>query len=417
MSAKNRMKLIFKIVLWLGVLAAVIAPLVWLYNREPVIEVTALTVERGPVEQTVAAIASGTIMPERKSMMAGSMMGTIAAIHAGDGDRVEKDDLLVEFEHVELDAQVELARANLRVGLSRLKQAKIAAEIYRDISATRLNQTTAQLEAAKADFDRIRALSERKMISQSEFDKMDLALRVANEARNAAEVSVRENLVRQEEIRSAEAAIEQLEAGVTAAEAMREKAFVRAPFAGVIAKRLLDVGEAVTMGLPLLHLVAGKKVYIEAPFDEANASEIKLGQTARIEVDAWPDEEFPGKISWISPVVAINQDLTRTLNIKVELENMDARLLPGMSADVTIIVDRKEGVIKAPSESLVRDEFAYAIVDGRVYQRAVELGIGNWEYREVKSGLGEGDYIVTSVAVKGLNEGAPVKVVEALEGY
>ena len=415
--SKQRKSVGIKILGWVIVVALATTPVVYFALQEPFLEVTAVAVARGPVEQTVAAIASGTVMPPAKSMLAAAGMGTIAAVHVEEGDRVEAGDVLVELHHEEFDAQVALAQANLKVGESRVQQARIAAKIQRDIAATRLSQAAAQLELAETDFERVKALYDKKAVSQSDFDKAILGLKVAREINAAAEAGQRENLVREEEIRCAEAALEQLEAGVQIAESMRNKAFARAPFAGVVARKILDVGEAVAMGLPLLHLVKTDDCYILAPFDEANANEIALGQEARIELDTYPEEHFSGEIMYIAPVVSINPNLSRTIDVKVRILTGAEKFMPGMSADVTIIADRKRDVLLAPSESLIRDEFVYVIQDGRAHRRDVTLGIGNWESREILGGIEEGETIITSVALKALAEGIKVQVVDELPGY
>ncbi len=402
---------------WLVALGVATAAGGYFLLRETPLDVTVEPVRRGVVEQTVAAITSGTVMPPRRAMVAAATMGVISRVYVQEGDRVAAGDLLVELEHAELDAQVALAEANLKVGRSRLEQVRIAAQIYREIAAAQLAQSAAQLDQAEADFERVRALAARNAVSQSDYDKASLALRVSRETKIAAEARQKENLVREEELRSAEAAIEQLEAALRLAEAARDRAFVRAPFDGVVAAVNLKEGEGVAMGLPLLQLVQDTDCYIEAPFDEANAAQIHLGQSVRIEVDAYPDRDFQGEVSYIAPVVAINMDLTRTLNIKVAVKEEPELFLPGMSADVTIITERKEDTLYVPSESLIRDQFAYLIDQGRVVRRDVETGIGNWESREILSGLEEGEMVITSVALRGLRPGSRVRVVEDLADF
>lgn len=404
-----------RLALWVIVLGGLCGGLAWYLLREPVIEVTADTVRRGAVEETIAAISSGAVMPQERSMVAAGMMGRIAAVHVSEGERVKSGDLLVELEHEELDAQVALARANLAAARPRLEQARIAAGIQQEVSGTQLSQTLAQLSQAEADYNRLKALAANDAISQSELDRAALALRVAREAHAAAGAGQRESLVRTEDIKAAELGIAQLEAAVAVAEAMREKAFVRAPIDGVAAEVLVKKGEAVALGLPLVQVVNDAALHVEAPFDEANAAKIKAGFAARIEVDAFPGEEFPGEVTYIAPVVSMNRDLSRTIKVKVRVTRGAERLLAGMSADVTLIAQTKEGVLYVPSESLIRDELAYVIQGGRVVERRVQAGIGNWEHREIVSGLSEGEQFVTSVAAKGLKPGVRVRVVESLD--
>lgn len=399
-----------RIVIVLVLLGAASAGCWWYVTRERPIEVTAVKVEVGPVEKTVAAIASGTVMPRDKAMLAIGAIGTIAAVHVNEGDRIEAGQVLVELEHAELDAQVALAEANLRVGEARLAQSRIAAAMSEDVTSTQVRQAQAQLNAAQKEYDRVAPLSERQAISRSDFEKAALALKVAQETVAAAVAATAEIGLRGEDVASAEAMMDQLRAAVAVAEAMREKAFLRAPFAGVVAKVMLSRGEAVAMGMPVLSLVSGDNVYIEAPFDEANAGELTVGLPVRIELDAYPDEHFEGIVDFISPVIQPNADLARTLNVKVAIQGDRARFLPGMSADVTVIVDRRESVVHVPSEALVRDEYGYVIEGGRAVRRPVKLGIGNWEYQEVLEGVKEGETLIMSVGVPGLDDGVLVTV-------
>lgn len=412
--AKQR-RLGSKIVGWIIVPAALAAVPAYLLLKEDTIEVTAAKVVRGRVEQTITAIASGTVKAESSSLVAAGAMGTVMAVPCNEGDFVKKGDKLVELQHAELDAQVRLAEANLAVGQSRLEQVKMGKVINKEVSSTRVAQARAQYDQAKRDYDRAKSLMDKQGIARDLFDKAATALKVAEEALAAANASEGENDVRAEEVRMAEATIKQLEASVEVAKAMRNNAIVLAPFDGVVAKTLREVGEAVTIGMPLLQLVDPKDIYIEAPFDEANAAQIKKGQKVRINIDAYRGTDFYGTVDFISPVVTLNPDLSRTLNVQVRLEEGKDKFITGMSADVIILVDEKENVVYAPTESLIRQEYAYVVENGRAVRRDVKTGVGNWNTIEVTEGIKEGDLLITSVSNKSLKDGVKVKVVEKLE--
>ncbi|MCC6155485.1 MAG: efflux RND transporter periplasmic adaptor subunit [Candidatus Hydrogenedentes bacterium] len=403
-----------KVVGWLILLAAVIGlPAVYL-SREKTIEVTAQPVERGRVEQTITAIASGTVKATDTSLVAAGSMGTIVAFPANEGDQVKQGDVLVELRNTEYKAQVRLAQANLKVGESRYKQAEMGKNISGKVSSTRVAQAQAQFDQAKRDYEQAKTLKDKNAIAQNLFDKADTAYKVAEEALAAALASEGENAVRSEEVIMAQATIEQLQAGVSVAEAALDNAFVKAPFDGIVAKTMREVGEAVTIGMPLLQLVNPSEIYIEAPFDEANASQIKVGQKVRINIDAYRGTDFYGTVDFISPVVSLNPDLSRTLNVQVKIEQDKEKFITGMSADVIILVDEKENTIYAPTESLIRGEFAYVVENGRAARRDVKTGVGNWNTVEIVEGLKEGDQLITSVSLADLKEDVKVKVVEKL---
>jgi HlyD family secretion protein len=254
-----------------------------------------------------------------------------------------------------------------------------------------------------------------KAIRQNDFEKAALALKVAEESLAAAKAGQRENLVREEEIRMAESNIEQLEAAIAVAEAARGKTSVKAPFSGIVAKIFSDAGEAVSMGMPLVQLVDPSTSYVEAPFDEANAAEIRLGQKARINLDAYREEDFTGVVDYIAPVVSINPDLSRTLNVRIRIQEGTEKFLAGMSADVILVVEEKDDVVYVPTEALIREEYLYVIEDGRAVRRDVTPGIGNWNATEITSGVEEGEQIITSISLTDLQDGVPVKVVDILE--
>lgn len=403
-----------KIIGWLIVLVVVLGVPAFFLSREQTVEVTAARVERGRVEQTITAIASGTVMARSTSLVAAGAMGTIEAFPSEEGETVRQGDVLVELRHAELDAQVRLAEANLDAGKSRLEQVRLGKNINTKVSSTRVKQARAQFDQASRDYEQAKSLKESNAIAQTMFDKAETAYKVAKEALDAALASEGENAVRDEEVVMAEANIKQLEAAVDVAKAMRDNAIVKAPFDGIVAKTARKVGEAVTIGMPLLQLVNPSDIYIEAPFDEANASQIKVGQKVRVNIDAYREQDFYGTVDFISPVVSLNPDLSRTLNVQVTIEQDKDKFITGMSADVIILVDEKDNVIFAPTESLIREEFAYVVENGRAVRRDVQTGVGNWNTVEITEGLKEGDHLITSVSIAALKDGVKVKVVEKL---
>ena len=103
------------------------------------------------------------------------------------------------------------------------------------------------------------------------------------------------------------------------------------------------------------------------------------------------------------------------MTLKLRILEGAEKFTPGMSADVTVLVDEKEGALFVPSESLIRQRFVYIIRGGRAVRTEVVPGVGNWNTREITAGLNEGDSIVTSVSLKELKDGVKVKVVDDLE--
>jgi HlyD family secretion protein len=397
---------------WIVLLAAIAGGAAYWFNLTPALEVSVEPVQRGHVEDTVPAIASGTVMLQLDSRIASDYMGTIAHVAVKEGQLVKAGEVLLNLSAAELDAQVELAKANLEAGESAMRQAELGAAISKTMTTAQVQQSVAQSDLAKRELNRLQSMLDSGAISKTEFDRASVQSRVATEATTMAKAGQRETDVRKEEIRMAGANIKQLKAGLQAAEAAREKAIVKAPFDGTVAKIFLDEGEAVTMGMPLVQLIDNSEFFVEAPFDEANAAEIKVGQKVRINLDAYRGEDFYGRVQYIAPIVQQNMDLSRTLNVKILVEEGKDKFIGGMSADVIVVIDEKDDVLYAPSDSLVRDQYAYVLEGGRAIRRDVTTGTGNWESIEILDGLNEGDVLITSVALQGLDDGVRVEVAE-----
>jgi len=408
------MKTIARYLFWtilLGVLAAAIA---WKYLQRPPIAVTVDTVRRGEVIETVAAITTGAVVPTRHARVAAGTVGVVRQVHVTEGQQVRAGDLVVELEHAELDAQLALAEANLEVGRTRLIQAEEGAKAARDVAEIEIRRATTALEQAEVDYNRVRELLDKSVISRSDYDRALLALKTARDARAAAEAGRREADVKAKEVDVARAGVIQFEAARDAAAAVREKAFARAPFDGVVTKVMVHAGESVIMGMPLVYLVDPRDFRIEAPFDEANLASLRPGQEAIIQADSYPGRTFKGVLDFVAPAVAQGEQIARNLPCKIRVVDSPELFIPGMSADVLIITERRQDTLYVPSESLVRDEYAYVVRGGVARRRDVKVGVGNIETKEILEGLSEGETIVTSLSVKGLEDGVAVQVVKEL---
>ncbi len=396
----------------------------WIRYSSRSIAVTVSPVRVGTVEATVVSISSGTVTAAADSTLIAEHFGRVSAIRCEEGDRVSEGDVLIELDSREARARLDLAKANLRVGEARLSQARTVAEIQDSVSETDVEQARARFKNATAEFARIERLRNEDAVSTAQYDQAKLALDLAREALDAAETTLRQRAVRQQEIRAAEASVEQLKAAVEVAEAQLDKCFIRAPFDGLVAEVFVEVGESVgqvtalaTTFAPMCRLVDDSSLIVEAPMDEADIGLIEVGQTAYVTFDAYPDSVVEGCVRFISPVVETSRAQNRTVAVEVELDSADEARLDGalykvgMSADVTVVVDQKDNVLYVPTDAIMNrpeGSFVYVFEDGRVAKRAIEVGLSNWDTSEVVAGLDEGDEVVVSLDVTDLAPGARV---------
>jgi HlyD family secretion protein len=145
--------------------------------------------------------------------------------------------------------------------------------------------------------------------------------------------------------------------------------------------------------------------------DEVDSARIAPGQPVRVTIDAYPGRAFPGRVTRVAPYVLDREEQNRTVEIEVALDNPDAvRLLPGTSADVEVILQTRDGVLRLPTPALLEGGKVLVVKDGKLEERTVRAGLKNWDWTEVLEGLSPGDLVVTSLDKPEIKAGAEVKV-------
>jgi HlyD family secretion protein len=377
---------------WLVLTALVLLGVLlrWTVLAPDPIEVRIGRVARGRVESTVTNSKAGTVEARRRSRIASETGGRVVEITHREGARVKAGEPLVRLSPITQAAQLELARKGVEVAKSRQEDACL-----------RRDRTARELE-------RTRRLAEQNVASEDRLDELQFQ---HDSARVACE--------------GARAELEQARAQREAAEAELAKTVIRAPFDGVIAEVNVEVGEWVTPSPPLLtspaviDLIDPTSIYVSAPMDEVDSGAIRKGLPVKVSVDSHPGETFTGTVARVAPYVLDVEAQNRTLEIEVELDDAARAetLLPGTSADVEVILDARDDVLRIPTSALLQNERVLAIEKGRLVEREIELGLRNWQFAEVRSGLSEGDEIVISLDRVEIEAGArAVPAVEETKG-
>jgi len=356
------------------IVAAIILLLVassFFYNgSEEAITVLAVKPEIKTVEQTVSNTRAGTIDACRRSKMSPAMGGQIATLAVEEGDMVEKDQILLELWNKETKARVKAAERSA-------------------------DQTCIISAKAQRDADRTNELFATGLASE--------------EAKEAAVTNAESGL----------AACNAAKAQVEVTKASLERTQLIAPFGGIVAEIEGELGEYVTpspVGVatkPTLDLIDNTCIYIKAPIDEIDAPEVIAGLKSRITMDAFGQKEFPSTVRRVAPYVLDLEKQARTVEIEAVFDNPQEFLLPGYSADITIIVDTSEDTLSIPSQAVMGGDSVYLInSDGTISEKEIEVGLSNWQLTEVISGLSLDDQIVLSIDRKGLEDGVKVSVEE-----
>ncbi len=373
----------YKIVLML-LIAAVAAGgfLAWLQRPKPV-TVKLVSVEKGLVRETVANTRAGTVKACRRSGLSPSIGGQIVRMPVKEGDRVKQGQVLLEFWNDDLAAKLLLAQRQVKAAEAKANQSCIVAE------------------NAAREARRLQALRRQRLASEEATDKAVSESRAAQAACEAARTNVE---VSQAQVKVAEAAL--------------ARTRLVAPFDGIAAQVNGEIGEFVTpspIGVPTppaVDLIDTGCIYISAPMDEVDAARIRVGQPARISLDAFGDRVFQGKVKRIAPYVLDREKQARTVDVEADFLDAEVTrdMLPGYSADIEIILDEKADVLRIPTEAILEgNKVLVPDADNILRERIIETGLSNWRYSQVVSGLAEGEELVLSVDRDGVEAGALIR--------
>jgi len=364
-------------------IAAVIAFAGWYYTRPKPLEVESVIIATGNVEATVVNTRAGTVKSCQRSNLAPIAGGQIAKIWVKEGDHVQKGQVLLELWNQDLLAQRELAQRQLAMAQERRRETCILAE-------------NARREAV-----RTQQLVEQGFVSSQRADDVNANARS-----------------RQASCEAAVTDIKRAEAQVRVAQAGLERTVINAPFSGVIAHISGELGEFTTPsppGIPTpptIDLIDDRCLYVTAPMDEVDAPKIKVGQEARITLDAMPDKIFPGRIRRIASYVTEIEKQARTVDIEVDFLQTPADvLLVGYSADIEVILQRKDDVLRIPTQAIRQNNKVWLVdSQNRLVEQSVETGLSNWSFTEVRSGLKAGDRVLIAFDKEGIKAGAAVQL-------
>jgi HlyD family secretion protein len=375
----KRFRLAFIILLILVVLAALVT---WLSREKPV-EVIVKAVDVGIVQETVANTRAGTIEACRRAGISPSIGGQISNMPVKEGDIVEQGQLLMELWNEDMQAQYVLAQSEVKAATASASQVCVRAEV------------------AKREADRQKKLRKKNLSSEEAVDKADGEARAQQAACNAAKATAEVSKAKLEVI-----------------QAELERTRLSAPFAGIVAEVNGEIGEFVTpspVGIPTppaVDLMDISCLYVSAPIDEVDAPRIRIAMQANITLDALSGEVFAGTVKRIAPYVLEVEKQARTVDVEVDFvcqqgcENM----LPGYSADIEVILDEQDNVLRIPTEAILEgNKVLVFTADGLLEQREITTGLSNWEWTQVVDGLSDGEEVVVSVEREGVEDSVVAK--------
>lgn len=365
------------------VVAVIVAAalLVWIRLRPKPVSVVLGEVDSGRVERSVANTRAGTVTACRRAKLAPNGGGQIASLPVHEGDRVKPGQVLLELWSEDSAAQARAADQLSRGAVERANEACVNADM------------------AERDAQRARKLHADGLLPDDQLDRANSNAKSLRAGCSAARTTVA-----------------QAQAQWQAARATLTRTYLRAPFAGVIAKITGEVGEFTTPsppGIPTppaVDLIDDSCMYVSAPIDEVDVSRVRVGQPATITIDAIPGKKFAGRVRRIAPYVLDIEKQARTADVEVEfVDPSDIKtLLVGYSADVEIVLEARDNAVRVPTQALLEGGrlLVFNAGSGLLEERRIAAGISNWAFTEVRSGVRPGEKIVLSTEREGVLAGA-----------
>jgi RND family efflux transporter MFP subunit len=302
---------------------------------------------------------AGSLSPVTQTTVKSKVPGDVVRVMVREGQSVSQGQVLAQIDTADLQAKL-------------------------DAQAAALAESRARLDIAKKNRENNQQLLRQKFISQNAFDTT---------------VSVYE--AADANMRSAEAQLRLAQKAIADAE-------VRAPFSGIVAKKIVNPGEKVGIDSPLFALVDLGNMEIEAPAPASEIPAVRVGQPVTFRVDGFADRSFEGRVERINPVA---EQGSRSITLYISVANRDGTLRGGMFAKGTIALEKTAPTTVVPATA-IRDEagqsYVFTIEDGKIGKRAVKVGAAEPQQGlvEVKSGLESGLQVV-SARVTGLKPGTP----------
>ena len=349
-----------------------------------------------PVERSLAKgnlVLAGNIEAVTEAPVLARSSGYILKRYVDIGDRVQEGQVLAEIEAPELDQQIAQAKATVEQAHSNTEQTQAALEQGRSNAAL-----------AKVTADRQQQLFVKDVISRQDNDTAQMQY-----AAQQANVQALEKAVN-----AARGSASAVEANLARINDLKNYLTVRAPFAGVITVRNIDVGALVNEGSTLLYRIAqtGRlRTYLNVP--QADAGNVRVGQHATLEIAGRAGVKVPGEVTRTANSL---DPATRTLLVEVQVANAAGTLMPGMYAQVDLSVPRQDPPLLIPGDTLVvrSDGPQVAVVgpDGVVHFTRIKIGRDFGDHLEVLEGLQLGQQLVVNPSDV-VREGAKVKPVQA----
>jgi HlyD family secretion protein len=337
-----------RLVALVALLSVVGASVWWWFSKDDDQALTyrSAKIERGSLQASVSA--SGAVNPVTQVSVGTQVSGQIKELYVDFNSEVKAGQLIAQIDPETFEFRVRQAMADVDAARAAVltAQANVAA------SNAAISRAQVDVNEAQRDFERKKELAEKQFIAQSEADKSRALVNTTSESLKSTQAQL---AVTQAQVKSAQANVAQREAALAQARVDLQRTKITSPVNGIVIKRAIEKGQTVAASLqsPELFVIAQNlsDMQVDASIDEADVSRIRTGQRATFTVDAFPGQTFEGEVRQVRKA-AQNVANVVTYVAVVGFTNTAGRLLPGMTANVRVVTDSRENVLKIPNSAL-----------------------------------------------------------------
>ena len=365
-------------------------------NAQPApVAIKTAAVQSQPIDRFVRV--TGSLAADEQADVAAEATGRVVSTPVERGTRVQAGMPLARISATEADASLREAEANAAQIEARLGLA--GGQPFDPDHVPEVLNAKASLDWAEADFNRIKSLLDQKVVSQAEYEQKLTAVRAARQqyqtAANAAQQSYR--------------SLEAARARIDLAKKSAADTVIRAPFSGIVAERLVSVGDYVTKGNKVATLVRIEPLGVQLPIPEQYLAQVSEGQLVRLSVDAYPNETFSAKVRFVSPALKADQ---RALTVEAIAPNRDGRLKPGLFATALLQQPHPSPALLVPAsaiETTAGTSRTFVVSGDKVEERIVTTGETVGDRVEIVSGVKAGERVAANPRGK-LADGVRVQI-------
>ncbi len=389
-------------------------------------------VAKQTITRTISA--TGTLQAVTTVQVGTETSGTVSQLYADFNSQVKKDQVIARLDDSQFLAQLQQANATYLSSQAAVQAAQnnvTSADAAVQSAQANVDRMHAALVDAQTSYERTRQLVEAKVEAVMTLQTADSTKAQAAAAEQQAIAQLNQAKAQAQGSRSqvaqAQAQAAQAKAAVNLAQVNVDHTIIKAPIDGVVVARNVDVGQTVAASLqaPTIFLIANDltQMQVLANIDEADVGQLRQGSTVNFTVDAYPKDVFHGIVSQIRLSPQTVQNVV-TYTAVIDVRNSDLKLMPGMTANVTVTVGQRENVTAIPNQALRfhpdqtpapasqkrNATVVWKVVNGQLQSVPVRLGMSDGIYSEVVSGdLTAGDKIALPTATAAQSGQAAVK--------